>query len=567
MRRLPFLLVLVFLAMCASQKQLTLDEKIGQMFSVRANGVFMGESSPAYQQLLHQVRDNHIGGIVWFLSNVYETALLNQKLQSESRVPLLVSADLEAGMGMRFVDTTFWPSAMALGATGDPSLAEREGAVVAKEAKAVGINQIYAPVADVNINPDNPVINSRSFGEDPQEVARYVAAFIRGVQSEHVLATAKHFPGHGDTHTDSHRALPVLDVSLERLEKVELVPFRAAIAANVGSIMIGHLSIPAVEPAPAPVRSDLHNENPYGTTAAEIPKAGTLPASVSHKIIEGMLRGELGYRGLVVSDAFDMGALVEHFDAGEGAVLAIEAGEDQILLSPNVDMAVAGVKAAIKSGRLSESRIDESVRRILEAKQFAVASSPDPDSIFRIVDSQEHRDLANEIARRALTLVREQSGVLPLRRDSKIALIVVSDFADVNPMLDLDRELRARTQVVSSMLIDPRTRVEDVAPIANAEVAVIAFAVRARSGAGQIAVPAAARQLAESLKIPVIGIAFGSPYLLREVPSVGTYICAYGIQPVMQVAAVNAIFGNAAFSAHLPVTIPGFYARGHGIQR
>jgi beta-N-acetylhexosaminidase len=561
------IVLLLFFPMCASQSHLSLDEKIGQMFAVRANGVFMGESSPAYQQLLHQVRDNHVGGVVWFLSNVYETAHLNQRLQSESRVPLIISADLESGMGMRFIDTTFWPSAMAVAATGDPSLAEREGRVVAKEAKAVGINQIYAPVADVNVNPDNPVINSRSFGEDPQEVGRFVAAFIRGVQSEHVLATAKHFPGHGDTHTDSHRALPVLDVSQERLEKVELVPFRAAIEANVASIMIGHLSIPAVDPTPAPVRSDMHTENPYGTTAGEVPKEGTLPASVSHKIIEGMLRRELGYQGLVVSDAFDMGALVEHFDAGEGAVLAIEAGEDQILLSPNVDMAVAGVKAAIRSGRLSEARIDESVRRILAAKQFAVVRNPDPDAIFRIVDSPEHRDLANEIARRALTLVREQSGILPLRRDSKIALIVVSDFADVNPMLDFEREIRARANVVSSVLIDPRTRVEDVAPIADADVAVVAFAVRARSGAGSIAVPAAARQLVASLKMPAIGIAFGSPYLLREVPSVGTYICAYGIQPVMQVAAVNAIFGDVPFSGHLPVTIPGLYARGHGIER
>jgi beta-glucosidase-like glycosyl hydrolase len=280
-----------------------------------------------------------------------------------------------------------------------------------------------------------------------------------------------------------------------------------------------------------------------------------------------MLRHELGYQGLVVSDAFDMGALVEHFDAGEGAVLAIEAGEDQILLSPNVDMAVAGVKAAIKSGRLSEARIDESVRRILAAKQFAVVPSPDPDAIFRIVDSPEHRELASEIARRALTLVREQSGVLPLQRDTKIALIIVSDPDDVNPMADLDRELRTRGHVVSWTLINPRTRAEDAAPVADADVAVVAFAVRARSGAGSIAVPDAARQLVASLKMPVIGIAFGTPYLLREVPSVGTYICAYGIQPVMQVAAVNAIFGEARFSGHLPVTIPGLYARGHGIAR
>src|SRR6266849_742003 len=565
--RSSFIVLVLFLPMCASQRPLSLDEKIGQMFRERAHGVFMSESSPEYQRLLHQVRDNHVGGIVWFLSNVYETAVLNQNLQRASRVPLLISADLEAGMGMRFADTTFWPSAMALAATGDPTLAEREGRVVAKEARSVGINQIYAPVADVNVAPDNPVINTRSFGEDPEDVGRYVAAFTRGVQSEHVIATAKHFPGHGDTHTDSHRALPVLSVSADRLENVELVPFRAAIAAKVASIMIGHLSIPALDPTPAPVRTDLHNENPYGTKAEEIPREGTLPATLSSKIINGLLRKDLGYRGLVVSDAFDMGGLVEHFEPGEAAVRAIEAGEDQILLSPDTDRAIAAVKAAVKSGRISEARIDASVQRIVAAKEFAGAPNADPESIFRVVDSQEHRDLANEIARRALTLVREQPAVLPLRRDSKMALVIVNDFSDINAMGDFERELRARGPVVASVTIDPRTRVEEVPPIANADVVVIAFAVRPRSGAGQIAVPAAARQLVESLNVPVVAIAFGSPYLLREVPSIGTYICAYGIQPVMQIAAVNAIFGNAAFSGHLPVTIPGLYPRGHGIKK
>ena len=552
--------------MCASgpQRKLSLDEKIGQMFSYGARGVFMSESSPAYQQLLHHIRDNHIGGVIWFQSNVYETALLDQKLQRESRVPLLISADLEAGMGMRFLDTTFWPSAMAVAATGDPSLAEREGRVVAREARAVGVNHVLAPVADVNVDPENPVINARSFGEDPQDVSRYVVAFIRGVQSEHVLATAKHFPGHGDTHVDSHRALPMLDVSRERLERVELVPFRAAIAANVASVMIGHLSVPSIEPTPAPVRTDRHNENPYGTTAEEVTRGGTLPATLSPKIINGLLRKELGYNGLVVSDAFDMGGLTEHFDPGEAAVRAIEAGEDQILLSPNTDMAIAGVKAAVKSGRLSEARIDESVQRILAAKEFAGAPAADLENIFRVLDSQEHRDLASEIARRALTLVREQNHLLPLKYTAKVALIIVSDFPELNPMQDIERELRARSQVVQTAVIDSRTRNEE-SPAIAADVAVFAFAVRARSGAGSITVPAAARHLVEALKVPVIGISFGTPYLLREVPSLGTYICAYGIQPVMQIAAVRALFGEAGFEGRLPVTIPGYYSRGHGV--
>jgi len=539
--------LLLFTTMCASvppQKKpvtlesLSLDEKIGQLFIVGARGVFMGESSWAYQQLLHHVHDNHVGGFIWFQSNVYETAMLDRKLNEESRVPLLISADLESGVGMRFLDTTFWPSAMAVAATGDPSLAEAEGKVVAKEAKALGINQIYAPVADVNVDPDNPVINTRSFGEDPQDVARYVSAFVRGVQSEQVLACAKHFPGHGDTHIDSHRTLPVLGVDRERLEHVEFVPFRAAIAADVKSVMIGHLAVPSLEEA-------------------------TVPASVSPKII-GLLRNDLHFDGLIVTDAFDMGGLIEHFDANEAAVRAIEAGEDQILMSADTDGAIAAVKAAVKSGRLSEARIDQSVRRILAAKEFARSAAAHPEEIFTTIDSKEHRVLADTIARKALTLVR---GSLGLSKKPKITLAVVSDFPEVaNPLPDLERELKKRADVETIVIDSRSTQAEaDVITSKKSDYLVLALAVRARSGSGSIAVPATVRKL--TLPANTIAISFGSPYLLREIPDVPTYLCAYGIQPVMQVAAVHALFGEAKVSGKLPVTIPGLYKRGEGIAQ
>ena len=552
--------------------ELTLDEKIGQLFVVGAHGVFMSESSPAYARLLHQVRDNHVGGFIWFMSNVYETAALTEQLQRESRVPLLISADLESGIGMRFNDTTFWPSPMAVAATGDPSLAEAEGRVTATEARAVGVNHILAPVVDVNIDPDNPVINTRSFGEDPQDVSRFAAAFIRGVQSEHVLACAKHFPGHGDTHVDSHRALPVLDVSRERLDRVELVPFRAAIAAGVASIMPGHLAVPALDPTPAPVRAGL-SQNPYGTSAGEVTQNGTLPATISNRMLEGLLRRELGFRGIVITDAFDMGGLTEHFDAGEAAVRAIEAGEDQILMSPDVDAAVAALKAAVKSGRLSEARIDESVRRILEAKAFTNGAATPAGEIFKTLDAQEHRDLAASIARRAITLVREYPGALPMKKDAKVSLVVVSEFAEtVNPLPELASELsRALKTAPQVVLVDARTHEHElpqiVDDVAKADVVVVALAVRARSGAGQIAVPETARKLVAQIRMPVVAISFGTPYLLREIPSVGTYLCAYGIQPVVQVAAVHALFGEAPIGGKLPVTIPGFARRGDGIEK
>ncbi|HEX9160769.1 MAG TPA: glycoside hydrolase family 3 N-terminal domain-containing protein, partial [Thermoanaerobaculia bacterium] len=290
---------------------MTFDEKVGQLFVYGAHGVFTNEHSAMYRELVRQVRENHVGGIIWFLSDVYETAWLTERLQREAKIPLLVSADLEAGIGMRFNDTTFWPSAMAVGATGDPKYAEELGRVTAREGRAIGINHILAPVADVNVDPDNPVINTRSFGEDPHEVARYVAAFVRGVQSEHVLATAKHFPGHGDTHVDSHRSLPVLDVTRQRLEEVELVPFRAAIDAGVAAVMIGHLSVPALDPTPVAVRDHAAAaaENPYGSTDQEIERDGSEPATVSHAIVTDLLRKEMHFDGLIVSDAFDMGGL------------------------------------------------------------------------------------------------------------------------------------------------------------------------------------------------------------------------------------------------------------------
>jgi SSS family transporter len=578
-RRAAVAALLLFVTMCASAPgpAMTLDEKIGQLFVVGARGVFMNETSWGYTQLLHHVRDNHVGGVIWFGSNVYETALLSRKLSEESRVPLFFAADLEAGIGMRLADTTFWPSAMAVGATGEPKLAQELGRITAIEAKAVGINDIYAPVADVNVDPDNPVINARSFGEDPHEVAKYVAAFVRGAQSQGVLACAKHFPGHGDTHTDSHRALPILDLPRKRLEDVEWVPFRAAIDAGVQSVMMGHLAVASLDPTPAPARATI--ENPYGTRAEEVTQNGTMPATLSKPMID-ILRRDLGFRGLTVTDAMDMGGLAEHFDAGEAAVRAIEAGEDQILMSLDTDAAVAAVKAAVRSGRISEARIDESVQRILAAKARAQVTAASEDEIFTIVDAKEHRRVAEDIARRAMTLVREQPGALPVAKGQRIVLVVISDFREeATPLPDLERELKKRAKSVTPFLLDARSTDAEAeavkAAAKNADVVVLALAIRARSGAGAIAMPRGATGVlacrnettGEDACRSTIAISFGSPYLLRELPSVKTYFCAYGIQPVMQVAAVHALFGEARVTGKLPVTIPGIAKRGEGIAR
>ncbi|HEX8153434.1 MAG TPA: glycoside hydrolase family 3 protein [Thermoanaerobaculia bacterium] len=575
------------LTMCASRphtesprvpdlSELTLDEKIGQMFAYGAHANFMTESSPAYQQLMRQVRENKIGGVIWFASNVYETAWLTRHLQEAARVPLLISADLEGGIGMRFTDTTYWPRAMALGATGDPALAEAQGRITAIEAKLLGVNHILAPVADVNVDPDNPVINDRSFGEDPAAVGRFVAAFIRGVQSEGVLATAKHFPGHGDTHVDSHRSLPMLDVSRERLESVELRPFRAAIDAKVGSIMIGHLALPQIDPTPAPPRraEDAAEHNPYAAPG-EVTRDGTVPATLSPVLIKDVLRRDLGYEGLIITDAMDMGGILAHYDLGEAAIRAIEAGEDQILKYPGGDIPIQAVRDAVRSGRISEARIDESVRRILAAKRRLSFTPAANDELFRKLESPAHRAVVNEIATKAITLVREEAGVLPLRRDARVVLVVVADLVEAtNPLATFAGYLQSRlgTRPVTFSL-DPRSTREDARPILDAagraDVVVLAFNVRARTGTGTLAVPDAARWLTTELPADVktIALAFGSPYLLRDMPTLRTYLAAYGFQPVLQTAAAKALLGEASITGKLPITIPGLHARGEGIQK
>ena len=581
MRRAGFLVALLAAGCVTSRPELsahlTLDEKIGQLFVYPATGRFMNEESAEYRALVHQVRDNRVGGILWYLlSDVSETARLNRRLQAIARRPLLIAADLEAGVGMRFLDTTSWPWPMAVAATGDPSFAEREGRVVAEEARSLGVNQLYAPVADVNVDPANPAINVRSYGEDPETVGRFVAAFVRGVQAGGVLATAKHFPGHGDTRIDSHRALPVLRADRERLERVELVPFRAAIAAGVGAVMTAHLSIPSLDATPAPVRALAPGENPETDDPSEIARDATVPASMSPAIVEGLLRRELGFGGLVLTDAVDMGGIVDHFDPGEAAVRAILAGDDQVIKSPDTDAAIAGVRRAVADGRISLARLDQSVARILEAKRRFPAPDPDPEAPFRVVDRPEHRALAEEIAARAVTLVREAPGALPLAATQRVVHLVVNDVASVAaPGRELARELEVRLRrAPQTFVFDPRSRAEDVEPLveaaAGADAVLVSLFVRVRTGSGKLVLPEPARDAIGRLSSSgarLVGVSFGNPYVAADLPGLTTYLAAYGDQPVMQVAVARAIFGETAITGRLPVTIAGVAERGSGISR
>ncbi|PYT03056.1 MAG: hypothetical protein DMF65_05035, partial [Acidobacteria bacterium] len=399
----------------AELKRMTLDEKIGQLISIGINARFLNQESDEFRELRRQVERNHVGGIILFRGPVYESVHLVNRMQQLAREPLLVSADLEAGSGMRFDDATDLPWNMAVGATGNPEYARRQGQLTAREARALGVEQLFAPVADVNNNAANPVINVRSFGEDPAEVARFVAAFIEGAQSEGVIATAKHFPGHGDTATDSHRGLPIINVARARLESVELVPFRAAIRAGVGAIMSAHIGLPQIDPTQvSPLPTDAIVRPVYADRQVIVENA-VLPGTLSPVITGGLLRGELGFDGIIVTDALDMSGLTIYFKQDEAGVRAVLAGADMLLKPADPDAVERGLREAVRAGRLTEKRIEESARKILAAKYDLglVRQRVTPlEEIDRIVAGPEASKLADEVAEHAITLVRDDARLI-----------------------------------------------------------------------------------------------------------------------------------------------------------
>jgi beta-N-acetylhexosaminidase len=562
-------------------RRMSLDEKIGQLIYIGVNATFMNQESEAFKALRRQVEANHVGGIILFRGPVYESAHLVNRMQSFARRPLLVSADLEAGAGMRFDDTINFPWVMALGATGNPDFARRQGEIVAREARALGVQQIFAPVADVNNNAGNPVINVRSYGEDPEAVARFVAAFVEGAQKGGVIATAKHFPGHGDTATDSHRGLPVINVSRQRLDQIELVPFRAAIAAGVGSVMIAHIGLPQIDPtAVTPLPRDPLAKPSYADEEVLVPNA-TLPGTLSPLVTTGMLRQDLKFDGLIVTDALDMSGLTIYFKQDEAAVRAVLAGADMLLKTSDPDLAIRGLREAVKTGRVTEKRIEESVLRILAAKYDLglVKERITPlEQIDRAVSSLEAAALAEEIAGRAITLVRNDDSLLPLKPLPAEARIFNLAITNGDDRLWIANTFAAAVKRpgwrVETVVLDERSSEAEVAKAVEraqgASLVIAALYGRVRTGqVRSVGLPdAGARALQQLInnKAPLIGISFGNPYLLQSFPGLRTYMVAYGEMPSLQRAAARAVLGEKEITGRLPISLPGLYARGTGIQ-
>src|SRR5213080_1467033 len=420
----------------AELRKMSLDEKIGQLIYVGVNATFLNQDSEAFKALRHQVVDNHVGGIILFRGPVYESVVLVNRMQQLAKYPLLISADLEAGSGMRFDDTVNFPWNMAIAATGNPDYARRAGELTGREARAMGIQQIYAPVSDVNNNAANPVINVRSYGEDPKDVARFVAAFVGGAQHAGVIATAKHFPGHGDTATDSHRGLPEIDVTRERLNSVELVPFRAAVNAGVGAVMDGHIGLPLIDSTViSPLPRDLKLRPIDTDENGEIVNAkGTMPTTLS-PVMNGILRNDLHFDGLIVTDAMSMSGLTIYFTQEEASVRALEAGADLLLKPADPDASLRGVRDAVKQGRLTEARIEQSARKVLAAKYdlgLTQQRITPLDQIDQEVAGKKANELADDIADDAITLVKNDAKLLPWTRspNAKVFNLAITNGDD-----------------------------------------------------------------------------------------------------------------------------------------
>jgi len=538
-------------------KRLTIEEKIGQMIACRFTADFRNADSPGLAALDDLVVKSKIGGLILFApARVYETAELANAFQKRALVPLLMAADFERGAANRITNATLFPPFMALGAAGSEELAYEVGRATALEGRAMGIHMAYAPVVDVNINPDNPIINTRAIGADPALVSRIANAFIRGVQENGMIATAKHFPGHGDTSQDSHSLLPTITADLERLEKVELYPFQQAIAAGVRAVMTAHLAVPALDPTPG------------------------LPATLSAPILTGVLRQKMGFKGLVVTDALEMGGVTNAFSSEEAALRAVLAGVDMLLLPPEPDRVISFLAAAVRDGRIPAARIDASVRRILEMKASLGLDRRryvDIDALRTRVAPKAYLELASRTFERSATLVRNEANVLPLAAaPEKLAVLALSsDLGDYFAGQPFVEAMRSKFPGARAFYADGDTGEdkldEALAAASSAETVVVGVYSRLVDRKGSVGLEPRHVDLIEKLAaLPdgpkVVVVSFGSPYLLRHFPDVDAYLCLYKDTPEAQTVAARALSGELDVTGKLPVSIPDLYPIGHGLE-
>jgi len=531
--------------------RLTVRQQVGQLVIPWLSGSYTALDDSLFQIAARWADSLEVGGLIISVGSPFDIAAKLNALQQRSRLPLLVSADLEWGAAMRVVGATAFPQIMAVGATGDPHDAYTIGAAAAVEGRAVGIHVNFAPDADVNNNPANPIINIRSFGEDPRTVSRLVAEYVRGLHEHGMLATLKHFPGHGDTQTDSHIGLPIITAGYARLDSLELVPFRAGIAAGADVVMSAHIAFPALTGSNEP---------------------GTLSAAV----LTGLLRDSLRFPGLVATDALTMGAIVAKYGAGEATVRAFLAGSDLLLMPADPDSAVRAMTAAVATGRVTSERLAQSVRRVLEIKRrlgLFERRTVALDSIPPVVGSKRFQEAANDVAVRSLTLVRDVGGRLHALRAhrGRVALIAYADEASSGIGQLLTDLLRQGGDTVEYFRLWPMSGTLSYdtarATIARAPATVFVANVRPISGKGNIALPDSLAQLitVTDAARPTVLVSLGSPYLLNQTPAVRSYLIAWSGVRASERAVALALLGRVPIGGHLPARIPPDYPLGWGV--
>jgi beta-N-acetylhexosaminidase len=563
--------------------KLTLEEKVGQVFMIWCRAGFLNVENPEYLQWREAMQKYHIGSFAMtvhvdgpFLlrSEPYEAADLTNRLQHDSKLPLLFAADFERGVAMRLIGTTVFPHAMAFGAVGSAADTEKFGRINAEEARAIGIHWNFFPDADVNSNPANPIINTRSFGEDPKQVGDLVTAYIKGAHEGGMLVTAKHFPGHGDTATDSHLAVASVSGDRARLDSVELPPFRQAIAAGVDSVMVAHVTVPALDPDPNHV------------------------ATISPAIVSDLLEKQLGFKGLIVTDALDMAGLTHLFasNIGRAAVEAFKAGNDLLLIPADLPASYNAMVQAVKSGEIPRQRLDRSVLKILKVKAslgLQDARMVDVKAIPSVVGKPQNLLFGQQVADSAVTLVRDNGKVLPLKHvgtiqaglpymtkeetHNQVVAVIFSDDMRTDSGRAFGREFRARIPDARVIYVDPRVAggMHDEVLKGVDEAQTVVAAVYVIPTAGKVgnsvamadATGSLLQQMLDHAATKTTVVAMGNPYLAVDFPKIESYLCTFSNATVSEVAAVKALFGEIAIRGHLPVTIPNVADRGAGIER
>ena len=583
-------------------RKMSPEEKVGQLFAIWVKAQFLNDGDPLYVQLRDNLTKYHIGSLVMTVpvdgpvlvkSEPDVAAALLNRLQGSSKLPLLVAADFERGVSMRLNGATVFPHAMAFAATGNPDNAEVFGRISALESRAIGVHWNFFPDADVNSNPANPIINTRSFGEDPKQVGDFVAAYIKGAHEGSMLVTAKHFPGHGDTATDSHLGLAEVTGDHARLDAVELPPFRRAIEAGVDAVMVAHVTIPALDAKPNQV------------------------ATTSSTIVTGLLQEEMGFKGIVVTDALDMAGLTRLYanDIGRAAVETFKAGNDVLIIPADLDASYRSLLQAVQSGEISRLRLDHSVRKVLELKAslgLNKARLADPGKLPSLIAKPENLATGQRIADEAITLVRDNNKVIPLKETAnplgspgtspgtrgatlpyqsltevhnRLVLVILADDLRTDPGRMLERQTLARVPDARVIYVDARSaaglRPAVVEAVEAAEHVIAAVdvvptagkAVRAPGGGltNTVAIDGATGSILTTIldhaAERTVVLAIGNPYVVQDFPAIQNYLCAFSNATVSETAAVKAIFGEIAIRGHLPVTIPGIASRGEGLER